>query len=389
MTRYALLSSYPPRRCGLATFAADLVEAVGPADVVAVEPAAETLPYGPEVVARIRRDVPSDYGWAADVLDARRIPATLLQHEYGIFGGLDGRLLTGFLDAIGAPVAVTCHTVLGQPSPSQATVLAEVIDRAARVVVMSATARAILESRYLVPPSIIQVIPHGVPDLPFVATDAAKGRLGFAGRQLILSFGLLGPGKGYESAIEAMTSVARHQPRAILVIVGATHPDLVRREGEAYREVLLERRRTLGLEERVLLIDRYIDRPELLEWLRAADVFVTPYPGLQQVSSGTLAYAVGAGKPVVSTPYPHARELLAGGRGLLVEPGSPAALADAFCWLLADDARRERLARLAYASGRSMIWPVVGRAYRALLEWLADQRANRPRALPVGSPIHA
>ena len=389
MVRYALLSSFPPRRCGLASFAADLIQTTGPAEVVAVEPAGQALAYGAEVVARIRRDVPTDYGWAAEVVNARRLPLVSLQHEYGIFGGPDGQDVLRFMDAATAPVVVTCHTILREPSPSQRAVLAAIIERAARVVVMSSAARRILEERYHVARAMIEVIPHGVPEMPFVATGAAKARLGLAGREVILSFGLLGPGKGYESVIEAMATVARHRPRALFVGVGATHPDLVAREGEAYRERLLERRRTLGLGGHVQLIDRYLDRAELLDWLQAADVFVTPYPGLQQITSGTLAYAMGAGKPIVSTPYAHAVELLADGHGILVEPGSAASLADALAWLLEDDARRERMARRAHARGRTMTWPVVGQAYRELFARVARPVADGRLAMPVGQQVHA
>lgn len=388
MVRYALLSSFPPRRCGLASFAADLIQATGRADVVAVEPARQALAYGPDVVARIRRDVPSDYGWAGQVVNARRLPLVSLQHEYGIYGGEDGQDVLRFMDTVTAPVVVTCHTILREPSLSQRAVLGTIVERAARVVVMSSTARRILEDRYHVARARIDVIPHGVPDMPFVSTGAAKARLGLAGREVILSFGLLGPGKGYESIIEAMAAVARRRPRALFVGVGATHPDLIAREGEAYRERLLERREALDVGGHVELIDRYLDRAELLDWLQAADVFVTPYPGLQQITSGTLAYAMGAGKPIVSTPYAHAVELLADGHGILVEPGSVAGLGDALTWLLEDDVRRERMARRAYARGQGMTWRVVGQAYRELFERVASAAGAEAVAPPPGEPIH-
>ncbi len=384
--RYAMLSSFPPRRCGLATFAADLIEATGPAEVVAMEPARQALDYGPRVIASVRRDVASDYGWAGQVVNARRLPLVSLQHEYGIFGGDDGQDVLRFMDAVMAPIVVTCHTILREPSASQRAVLGAVLERAARVVVMSTAARRILEDRYRVARAMIEVIPHGVPVMPFVAPVAAKARLGLTGREVILSFGLLGPGKGYESVIEAMATVARRRPRALFVIVGATHPDLIALEGEAYRERLLERRTALELGGHVELIDRYLGRAELLDWLQAADVFVTPYPGLQQITSGTLAYAMGAGKPIVSTPYAHAVELLADGHGILVEPGSAASLADAFSWLLEDDERRERMARRAYARGQAMTWPVVGQAYRELFQQIARPA---PVATQVGQGVHA
>ena len=341
------------------------------------------------MVARIRRDVPTDYGWAAEVVNARRLPLVSLQHEYGIFGGPDGQDVLRFMDAASAPVVVTCHTILREPSPSQRAVLGAIIERAARVVVMSSTARRILEERYHVARAMIEVIPHGVPEMPFVATGAAKARLGLAGREVILSFGLLGPGKGYESVIEAMATVARrprgHSSWASGRPTPTSSPVKARPIASACSSVA--GRWTWA--SHVQLIDRYLGRAELLDWLQAADVFVTPYPGLQQITSGTLAYAMGAGKPIVSTPYAHAVELLADGHGILVEPGSPASLADALAWLLDDDERRERMARRAYARGRTMTWPVVGQAYRELFARVARPVADGRIAVPVGQQVHA
>jgi glycosyltransferase involved in cell wall biosynthesis len=226
---------------------------------------------------------------------------------------------------------------------------------------------------YDIDPDQVRVIRHGVPDLPLVDPDVTKPELGLAGREVILSFGLLGPGKGYEQVIEAMDRVRVARPRSLFVILGATHPDLVRREGEAYRDGLRQRVADLGLTEHVRFEDRFVTTPELGRWLLAADIFVTPYPGMEQIVSGTLSYAVGAGKAIVSTPYAYATEVLAEGRGLLVPPSSPVALADAFRELLDRPQLRAAMAERAYAYGRRMVWRRVGASYRDLFEAVAHR----------------
>jgi glycosyltransferase involved in cell wall biosynthesis len=219
------------------------------------------------------------------------------------------------------------------------------------------------------------VVPHGVPDLPLVSPDSVKPRLGLSTDPVILSFGLLGPGKGYETVIEAMPQVVEAVPNARYVVLGATHPELLRHEGEKYRRSLEERAVALGVADRVLFVDRFVGRHELGTWLEAADIFVTPYPNLDQIVSGTLSYAMGAGKAIVSTPYAYASELLADGRGRLVEPGSPSALAAAFIELLHDRNVRETLGGRAYEYSRSMIWPQVGARYRQIFARVAGEVA--------------
>jgi glycosyltransferase involved in cell wall biosynthesis len=249
---------------------------------------------------------------------------------------------------------------------------------------MSQSAARLLTTAYGVDGRRLDVIPHGVPDLPLVDSDSVKPSLGVEGRAVILSFGLLGQGKGYELAIDALPAVVAAHPTALYVIVGATHPELVRHEGEAYRRSLEAQVQRLGMEDHVRFVDRFVGKAELSRWLEAADVFVTPYPHLDQIVSGTLSYAMGAGRVVVSTPYAYAAELLADGRGVLVPPGSPSALAAALSEVLDDHSLRAAIGRRAYAHSRRMAWPAVGAQYRRLFERV---RVTAPTTLRIPSPV--
>jgi glycosyltransferase involved in cell wall biosynthesis len=368
LPRTAFASTYTPRRCGIATFTHDLATAVGDREIVALHPPDEAGPYPPEVRHRVRRDNRADYLIAASGLNAGNADVVSIQHEYGIWGGQDGEYVLDFARALRKPIVATLHTVLRNPTPHQRHVLTALICESAASVVMSRSAANLLASTYGVDPGRLGVIPHGVPDLPLVHPDSVKPQLGIQGGPVILSFGLLGPGKGLESVIAAMPAVLAEKPSARYVIVGATHPDLVRREGEAYRRSLQERAAALGVANRVLFVDRFVSKAELGAWLTAADIFVTPYPNLDQIVSGTLSYAMSAGRAIVSTPYAYATELLDHGRGRLVERGSPEALASAFVELLCDDEQRLALGRLAYMYTRSMVWSQVGAQYRRLFE---------------------
>jgi glycosyltransferase involved in cell wall biosynthesis len=245
-------------------------------------------------------------------------------------------------------------------------------------VVMSQSAADLLETAYGVDRRRVHVIPHGVPELPFVDPVTVKPALGVEDRKVILSFGLLGPSKGYELALAALPDVVAAHPEVLYVIVGETHPDLVRRQGEAYRESLVSIVERLGLKDHVRFVDRYVGRVELTKWLEAADVFVTPYPNLEQIVSGTMSYAMGAGRAIVSTPYPYASELLADGRGVLVPPASPVALSAALNGLLEDPALRAMIGGRAYAHSRRMVWSAVGNAYRDLFATVAVPKTAAP-----------
>ena len=323
-----------------------------------------------EVHHRIRRDEPADYIHTARAL-SRCVDVVSIQHEYGIWGGQDGESVLDFVRALDMPMIATLHTIMRSPSTRQREILTELTSAATATVVMSRAAATLLETAYGVDPSRVDIIPHGVPELPLVPSESIKAAVGLVDREVILSFGLLGQGKGYELAIDAMPAVIAAHPTACYVIVGATHPELLAREGEAYRESLVARVKALKLTDHVRFIDKFVGRVELTRWLEAADVFVTPYPNMDQIVSGTLSYAMGAGRAVVSTPYAYAAELLADGRGVLVEPGSPSKFAAALIEVLDDEELRDAMGSRAYAYTRRMVWSEVGAGYRRLFERVA------------------
>jgi glycosyltransferase involved in cell wall biosynthesis len=370
IARTAFVSTYPPRHCGIATFTHDLSSATGDREIVALQPHAQMLPSLPEVHHRIRRDERSDNAKTArSLVDC--VDVVSIQHEFGIWGGPDGGYVLDFIEALRVPAITTLHTILREPTTGQRAILSELIARSEATVVMSRSAAALLTSTYGVDSRKLDVIPHGVPDLPLVDPASVKAGLGVEGREVILSFGLLGPGKGIELALDALPKVVAEHPATCYVIVGATHPELVRVEGEAYRSRLVAQVEALGMNDHVRFVDRFVGRVELTRWLEAADVFVTPYPKLDQIVSGTLSYAMGAGRAIVSTPYTYAAELLADGRGMLVPPGSPEALARALIDILGDGELRATLGRRAHAFSRRMVWSSVGAEYRALFARVA------------------
>ena len=285
--------------------------------------------------------------------------------------------------ALDAPTVSTLHTILRHPTPNQRAVLLELIRVSAATVVMSRSAAHVLTGTYGVAARSLDVIPHGVPNLPLVPSETIKPALDLAGREVILSFGLLGPGKGHELVLEALPAVVAARPTACYVVLGATHPNLLAVEGETYRRSLEDRVARLGMGRHVRFVDRFVGRVELTRWLEGADVFVTPYPNLDQIVSGTLSYAMGAGRAVVSTPYAYAAELLDGGRGVLVPPGSPAAWADALIGLLENDELRAAVGRRAHEHSRSMIWSNVGAQYRQLFARVMARPPIQARPLPL------
>jgi len=337
---------------------------------VVLHEAGAHVAYPPEVHHRIRQDEPGDYVRAARDL-GRCVAVASIQHEYGVWGPGDGAAVLDFVRSLDVPAVSTLHTVLRHPTPNQRAVLVELLRLSAATVVMSRSAANVLAATYGVAPGTVEVIPHGVPDLPLVDPRTIKPALDLAGREVILSFGLLGPGKGLELVIDALPAVVAARPTACYVVVGATHPNLLASEGEAYRRSLEERVARLGLGPHVRFVDRFVGRVELTRWLEAADIFVTPYPNLDQIVSGTLSYAMGAGRAVVSTPYAYAA------------PGSPAAWADALIGLLEDDAHRAAVGRRAHEHTRSMVWSSVGAEYRRLFARVTAGLPARARPLPV------
>jgi glycosyltransferase involved in cell wall biosynthesis len=385
----AFLATYVPRQCGIATFTRDLVEGLradGRTDdgirVVALERRGDRLAYPPVVRHRLSEGDRAEYRRLAATLEADGVEVVCIQHEYGIFGGPSGAHLLDFVDALTVPVVTTLHTILAHPTPLQRRILERLAERSARLVSMSERGRAILVDGYGVPVDRVEVVPHGVPDFPALDPTLAKVRIGVGDGPLILSFGLLGPHKRLGLVIDALARIGGDVPEAHYAVVGATHPEIRRRTGETYREELAAQAARLGLEGRVLFVDRYVDDAELATWLSASDIFVTPYGNAQQITSGTLAYAIAAGAAVISTPYEHAIELLGDGRGILVPFDDADALAEALTRLLADEGGREALRRRARALGRTMIWPRVAERYSRLFAAVVTEQ-RRPEREPV------
>ncbi|MBX6395370.1 MAG: glycosyltransferase family 4 protein [Alicyclobacillaceae bacterium] len=374
----ALIGTYPPRRCGIASFTADLAEALSQAgtevSVAAMvrEAQGETIPPG--VAWGIRDQRPRDYVRVAKSIGASAVDVVVVQHEYGIFGGDDGRYILRLYEELTVPVITTLHTVLKAPSKGQKQVLSEICARSAAVVVMAEKAKTLLQDVYGVPDSRIRLIRHGVPLYrPTVSREHMKDQLGLKGRRVLSTFGLLSPGKGIETVISALPDVVRQCPNAVYLILGGTHPDVLRHSGERYRETLEDMVRRMGLSDHVRFVNRYLERDELLHYLWASDIFITPYPGQEQICSGTLTYAVGLGRAVISTPYWYAEELLGQGAGILVPFRDEAAMAEAIIELLENPLRRQACEAKARSFGSAVTWPQIGRQYAALADQVLAQ----------------
>ncbi|NIM20478.1 MAG: glycosyltransferase [Candidatus Latescibacteria bacterium] len=387
----AFVGNYLPRVCGIATFTYDLAEAVAkgaganqPVIVAAMNDNSDGYFYPNRVKFEIRQDYQIDYSRAADFLNFSRINVVSLQHEYGIFGGEWGANVLTLLRDLHRPVVVTCHTVLKQPEPVQKEVFQEIAARAHRLVVMSERAVQFLREIYGIEAEKIVLIPHGIHDVPFVDPNYYKDKFGVEGRKVLLTFGLLHRNKGIEYMIEALPAIVGRHPRVTYLILGATHPHVVRDEGEAYRLSLQRRARELGVEDHVLFHPRFVELDELLEYLGAADICVTPYLNLDQITSGALSYAMGAGKAVVSTPYWHAAELLADGRGRLVPVEDSKILSETVSALLDDEVELNATRKRAYTYCRRMIWPAVAQSY---LELFNEVRTRTPKMVPTASAL--
>ena len=388
--RIAFLGNHLPRMCGIATFTHDLCEAVAAAApgsdclVAAVNDRPEGYPYPPRVRVELLENDLDSYRRAADFLNFNNVGVLSVQHEFGIYGGPAGSHLLALLKEVRMPVVTTLHTVLREPSAVQRTVVEELADRSDRLVVMARKGAGILRESCAVPEAKIDVIPHGIPDLPLAESRPSKQQFGVAGRKVLLTFGLIGPGKGIEQAIEALPAIVRRHPGVVYLVLGATHPRLLAHEGERYRLHLERLAEDRGVKEHIIFYNRFVSADDLNEFIAATDIYLTPYLNEAQVTSGTLAYVVGAGKAVVSTPYWHAQELLADGRGVLVPFRDPQAIADAVCALLDNPARMRRIRHAAYAIGREMTWPNVARRYLESFQRARADRKARPRAAFAG-----
>ncbi|MGL3605955.1 glycosyltransferase family 4 protein [Rhizobium sp. G187] len=381
--RIAFIGNSLPRQCGIATFTSDLSQAMSEpvhhttTSIIAINDDDQQYLYPDNVIFEIREGEVEDYVTAARILNEGRFDAVSLQHEFGIFGGPDGEFIITLLSQLRIPVVTTCHTILAEPTPSQHRVLQRVAAKSSRLVAMSEKGRGLLEEVYGVDPAKIDVIAHGIPDRAFHDPATAKEKRGYQGRSIILTFGLLSPNKGIEVVIDAMPAILEQSPEALYIVLGATHPNLLRQEGEAYRESLAARAEHLGVGSSVVFLNRFVDQATLLDFIALCDVYVTPYLDEAQMTSGTLAYSFGMGSAVVSTPYWHALDLLKEDRGLLVPFGDAAATGKAIASLLGDDEARLAIRRHAYEAGRSMIWPYVAALYLKSID--KARSAYRPR----------
>jgi glycosyltransferase involved in cell wall biosynthesis len=389
--KLAFVGNHLPRQCGIATFTSDLSASVALASpdlqplVVAMNDAGQNHAYPAQVRFEIAEDELAAYRRAAQYLNASGVEVVSLQHEYGIFGGKCGVHVLTLLRELRMPVVTTLHTILTAPSTLQRATLDQVIALSERVVVMSEHGANTLRELHGVSPDQIDIIPHGIPLAPQGARG--KAQLGFAGQDVLLTFGLLSPDKGIEYVLEAMPKILERHPKAVFVVVGATHPHVKERHGEAYRLELQSRVRRLRIDDSVVFHDRFVEDGELADFLAAADIYVTPYLNPQQSTSGTLARAVAAGRAVISTPYWHARELLADGRGLVVPVRDAAAIADAALQLLGNDVERAAIGARAAAHALGSSWPVVAKSYLKSFERALE--GQRRRSLPPAWPLSA
>jgi len=392
LRRLAFIGNSLPRRCGIATFTTDLQQAVAKCVpnkdtcIVAMTDHDHAYDYPAAVRYQINDAKLADYEAAAYFLNAGKYEVVSLQHEFGIFGGEAGGHVLALLSRLNMPIVTTLHTVLSRPTPAQHSVFDRIVAVSAKVIVMAEKGRELLDSVYRVPSEKIEVIPHGTPDVAYVEPDEAKARFGFSGRSIILTFGLLSPSKGIEVMIDAMPAILKRRPDAVYVVLGATHPNLVRDQGEAYRHGLTARVCALGIEDHVVFLDQFVDQATLIGFISMCDVYATPYLNEAQMTSGTLAYSFGLGKAIVSTPYWHARELLANECGILVPFGDSIAIGEEIAALLTDDARRSAMRKRVYANSRSMVWPRIAQRYLTTFEGLRS--SSRPR-LTSRSKINA
>lgn len=394
-TRIAFVGNYLPRECGIATFTTDLCTAIasefgdGRLFAIPVNDPDSSYDYPEQVRLELAQDDLGSYGRAAEFLNFNGNDLVCLQHEYGIFGGAAGRYILALLRQLKMPLVTTLHTVLREPDANQRIVLEEIAQLSDRLVVMSELAAQLLREVYAVPAGKIDVIPHGVPDLPFMDPNYFKDKFGTEGKSVLLTFGLLSPNKGIESVIRALPSILKQHPNVVYIVSGVTHPHIRRREGERYREELQALAEQLGVSSNLILNNRFVSAEELVEHVGAADIYITPYKHEAQVVSGTLAIALGAGKAIISTPYWHAKELLAEKRGVIVPFESPDSIVEAVLALLENDAERHAMRKRAYLYSRGTTWPKTAKAYMASFQRARSERSLQPRATHPNEPVLA
>ncbi len=384
-SRIAVIGNYLPRQCGIATFTTDLCAAIsaeyGTARLLAlpVNDTEEGYDYPARVRWSLAQDDLKSYQEAAEFLNFNNIDMVCLQHEYGIFGGPAGSHILHLLRGLKMPVVTTLHTVLREPDPNQLMVMEEIAELSDRLIVMSQLSSQFLQEIFKVPGSKIDMVPHGVPDLPFLDPNFYKDRFGVEGKAVLLTFGLLSPNKGIENVIKALPQVLSKHKNVVYIVAGATHPHILRREGDKYRASLQALAKEVGVESQVMFHNRFVSPEEMVEFIGAADIYITPYRHEAQVVSGTLAYALGAGKAIISTPYWHAIELLDDRRGALVPFQNPDAIAQKTIELLDTPAIRHAMRKRAYLFARQMIWKRVAQGYMESFARVRSDRRESPR----------
>ena len=388
--RITYMASYPPRECGIATFTKDLVEAVdrafpgNPGKIAALNESQATYRYSPEVKFAITVDDLESYREAADYINRSRTDLLCIQHEYGLFGGLHGENLLAFLDVLRKPLVITLHTVLPDPDDHLRSITRELVGRADATVVLAKKALEILARDYAVSTPTVHYIPHGVPNVRKLPSFSFKSVLGLEGRFTVSTFGLINPGKGIEYAIRALPKVVQKYPNLLYLVLGETHPGVRRNEGESYRNYLHDLVQELGLQKHVKFNNRYLTKNEIVSYLMATNIYLVPYLNPNQIASGTLAYAVGAGRAAISTPFIYAQELLGEGRGILVPFRDSEAIAESLDLLMGNPVLRADMAMAAYAYGRNMTWHNVARDYVQLFNSLLHR--SPILEFPMGEP---
>ena len=384
-SRVAVIGNYLPRQCGIATFTTDLCDAIGEEYetvqllAVPVNDPGSQYNYPPRVRFELMEGDPSSYDAAADFLNFSNVDLVCLQHEYGIFGGPAGSHILRLLRRLKMPVVTTLHTVLREPDAMQRVVMDEIAVLSDRLIVMSGHSSRLLQEVFNVSEEKIDVIPHGVPDLPFGDPNYYKDSSGTEGRAVLLTFGLLSPNKGIERVIEALPHIVAEHPEVVYMVVGATHPHIRRREGDQYRLQLQALARKLGVERNVIFHNRFVSPEEMAQFVGSADIYITPYRYEAQAVSGTLAYALGAGKAIISTPYWHAAELLDEGRGVLVPFEDSDAIAVAAIELLDNEVARHAMRKRAYLYARDTVWNKAAESYMSTFVRARSDRMQVPR----------
>ena len=365
----AFIGNYLPRKCGIATFTHDVYTSFAKkypeikSFVVSVNDFEEGYDYPDEVHFDFFQHNPINYDQAAEYINDKNAEVVCLQHEYGIYGGKDGKYIIRLLKKLKMPVVTTFHTVLKEPSDDQFKILKEIANLSVRVIVMTEKGKKFLTEIYNIDENKIDVIPHGIPDMAFVDPHFYKDKFNVEGKNVMLTFGLLSPNKGIENVIKAMPEIVAKFPDTVYIVLGATHPNLLKENGEVYREGLQKLAKELNVANQVIFHNKFVDTSSLIEFIGATDIYITPYLNPAQITSGTLAYCFGCGKAVISTPYWHAEELLADGRGIIVPFGDTQAIADQVLYLLEHNTQRNAMRKKAYLMGREMIWENVIGSY--------------------------